>query len=104
MDVPRRRHRLAQAFNRKIRAGAQIKDDFFAPGNEIDFLRQELYTMGGNDDGTMIICVNDIIVCGLHAKHVYCFAKVDNMNVGMAGANAASEDLEILGRGGEVAK
>ena len=104
MDVARSRKCLAQVIYREVRVCTQIEDDFFTPCNEIDLFWQALHAISRHDNGTVHVSVNDVIMGGLHAKHVHSFAEIDNMNVGMAGANAPANNLEVFCRGCEVAK
>ncbi len=52
--------------------------------------------MRRNDHCAVFIGMNDVVVGSLHAKNIHSLAEIDNMNVSMTGANAASDDLKVL--------
>ena len=55
---------------------------------------QPFHRIGGDDHRTMEIGMDDIAVAGQHAEDVHVAAHLNHMHVGVAGTDAAADDLE----------
>ena len=60
--------------------------------------------MRGDDDRAMHVGMDHIIMRRLHAEHIHRLAEIDDMDVRMAGADPAADDLEVLGGCGKIAE
>src|SRR5690348_8520215 len=102
MNLPRPSYRLAQLRRREIGALADVEDHLLATRHHVDGGGELLDRFGGNDDGTVIVGVDHLVMPHLHAEDIDGLGEIDEMDMRVAGADAAADHLEVLGPGGEV--
>ena len=81
---------------------ASVEDHLLATCYQRDSVGQTPQAIGGNDDRSLIVRVNDVAVMDKHAAHFDGIAELGDMDMGVARPDMASQDLKALGKGRNV--
>jgi hypothetical protein len=94
MDLTRLTQGIAHGAAAEVRSAGPIQDELFASQYEIDRFRKSAHGVGGNNDRTVNVCVDDVVMTHEHAEDCYIAVYLDQVHMSVARSNPSANDLE----------